>query len=42
MAAYVLPALCAIGLVHVVFGVVIAAARWQRAGAVQDSGTDIL
>lgn len=42
MAAYVLPALCAIIAVHVVFGVVIAAARYQRANALRDSGTEVL
>lgn len=42
MAAWVLPAMCVIGLVHVVFSVALAAARWQRAGGVRRSGTDVL
>lgn len=42
MSAWVIPAVCAIAGVHVVFAVVIAAARYQRAGALRDSGTEVL
>ena len=42
MAAWVIPAVCVIGLVHVAFGIALGAARWQRAGKVRRSGTEIL
>lgn len=39
---WAIPALCLIAVVHVVFSVAIAAARWRRAGQVRRSGTQVL
>lgn len=42
MSIWVVPAMCAIVGVHVVFGVVIAAARYKRAGELHDAGVQVL
>lgn len=42
MSIWVIPAICAIVGVHVAFGVVIAAARYQRAGELRDAGVKVL
>lgn len=39
---WAIPALCVIAIVHVVFSVAIAAARWQRGGRVRRSGTEVI
>lgn len=39
---WVIPALCVIVVVHVVFSAALAAARWRRAGRVRRSGTQVL
>lgn len=42
MSPWIVPGLCVIGLVHVVLGVALAAARWRRVGTIRHSGTEVL